>query len=293
MNSKVVKCCHRAVFGLRPVTALRHLSAPRGRLCAFVASSDRPPVLLLHGNSSCKEVFVHQIDALRRHGFGVVAPDLPGHGGSDDARSAPAAYSFPGYAAAIGAMLDRLAITQVHVVGWSLGGHIGLELLARDARIRSLLICGAPPVRLGPGVVARAFLGGPAMDLTGRRTLSWRQAEIYGEAALGGKQWLADHLLRAIRRTDGEARYWMVRNSFAGVGADEAALVATSPKPLAIVQGRWDPFVRTDYLKSLIYRNLWRGAVQYVDAGHAPHWQRPEKFNNLLIEFLNHAGQDQ
>jgi pimeloyl-ACP methyl ester carboxylesterase len=114
---------------------------------------------------------------------------------------------------------------------------------------------------------------------------------MYGRAALGGKQWLADHLLRAIRRTDGKARYWMVRNSLSGIGADEAALVQTSPKPLAIVQGRSDPFVRADYLESLTYRNLWRGAVQYVDAGHAPHWQRPQKFNKLLLEFLNDARQ--
>ena len=250
MKSRVVKCRQRTQSGLRPVTALQQvrLSAPYGKLCTFATRGDRPPVLLLHGNSSCKEVFVNQIAALRRHGFGVAVPDLPGHGGSDDARSAPTAYSFPGYASAIGAMMDRLAIVQAHVVGWSLGGHIGLELLASDKRIRSLLICGAPPVRLDPGVVARAFHDGPAMELTGRRILSGRQAEMYGRAALGGKQWLADHLLRAIRRTDGKARYWMVRNSLSGVGADEAALVQTSPKPLAIVQGRCDPFVRTDYL---------------------------------------------
>ena len=293
MKSRVVKCHQKTQSELRPITALRHVRLPatNGRLCTFAMRGDRPPVLLLHGNSSCKEVFVNQIIALRRHGFGVVVPDLPGHGGSDDARSAPTGYSFPGYASAIGALMDRLAIAQAHVVGWSMGGHVGLELLASDKRIRSLLICGAPPVRLDPGVVARAFHHGPAMELTGRRVLSERQAEMYGRAALGGKQWLAGHLLRAIRRTDGKARYWMVRNSLSGIGADEAALVQTSPKPLAIVQGRSDPFVRADYLESLTYRNLWRGAVQYVDAGHAPHWQRPQKFNKLLLEFLNDARQ--
>jgi pimeloyl-ACP methyl ester carboxylesterase len=28
-----------------------------------------------------------------------------------------------------------------------------------------------------------------------------------------------------------------------------------------------------------------------MGAGHAPHWQRPEKFNKLLLEFLNDARQ--
>jgi pimeloyl-ACP methyl ester carboxylesterase len=32
---------------------------------------------------------------------------------------------------------------------------------------------------------------------------------------------------------------------------------------------------------------LWRGEVQVIEgAGHSPHWERPERFNALLADFV-------
>jgi len=258
-----------------------------GHVAAFVESGTRPTVVLLHGNSCCKEIFINQIATLRHHGFGILAPDLPGHGASADARTPTRTYSFPGYASVIGQLLEKLHLGAVHVVGWSLGGHIGLEMLATDPRVRSLLIVGTPPIRLEPADVERAFLPSPAMSLTGKRVLTPREARVYGECMLGGRRFLAPHLLRAIRRTDGRARHWMVRNGLSGVGSDEVVVVETMRKPLAVLHGRHDAFVNSDYLKSLNYRNLWRGSIQCLEAGHAPHWQRPRLFNKLLLAYLD------
>jgi hypothetical protein len=35
----------------------------------------RTPVLLIHGNSSCKEIFKNQIDVLRKLGHTILAPE--------------------------------------------------------------------------------------------------------------------------------------------------------------------------------------------------------------------------
>ena len=75
---------------------------------------------------------------VKRHGRAVLAPDLPGHGESENSPTPEATYSLPGYAAVVGGLIDRLQWPLVDVVGWSLGGHIGLELFATDPRVRSL-----------------------------------------------------------------------------------------------------------------------------------------------------------
>jgi pimeloyl-ACP methyl ester carboxylesterase len=81
--------------------AVRYFGLPAGRVAAFVEISSGPTVLLIHGNSSSKEIFLRQMGMLRRRGFGIVAPDLPGHGASNDARRPARTYSFPGYASVL------------------------------------------------------------------------------------------------------------------------------------------------------------------------------------------------
>ena len=43
-------------------------------------------VLMIHGNSSCKEVFRHQLESPLGARLRLIAMDLPGHGASSDAR---------------------------------------------------------------------------------------------------------------------------------------------------------------------------------------------------------------
>jgi pimeloyl-ACP methyl ester carboxylesterase len=56
------------------------------------------PVLLIHGNSSCLEVFRYQIDGLLGRQNRLIAFDLPGHGRSSDAIDPARTYTLPGFA---------------------------------------------------------------------------------------------------------------------------------------------------------------------------------------------------
>lgn len=275
------------------------LSAPVRRfsiggrdIAAIVAPGQRRPVLLLHGNSSSKAVWAHQIPLLVELGYGVLAPDLPGHGDSDDALYPETTYSFPGYAAAIGGLLDALGWNAVDVVGWSLGGHIGLELLATGRRVRSLLIVGTPPIRPCPEALEQAFYGNDDMNLAGKLSFSPADALAYATAMMGGADQLTPELLAAAARTDGKARACMFANGLRGVGADQRATVEYSDKPLCVVHGNDEPFVRLDYLRAIKYRALWNKRIHVITgAGHAPHWQSPSVFNDLLRAFLTFGAQ--
>ncbi len=257
------------------------------RIAACVLPGRGRPVVFLHGNSSSRAAWVHQIRLLRQYGRPVLAPDLPGHGESEDSPTPEATYSFPGYAEVIRRLLDAARCEEVDLVGWSLGGHIGLELLGTEPRIRSLLIVGTPPVRLCVEALHEAFHADQNMRLAGKAEFTAADALVYGAAMMGGRRRLTTELLRHIRRTDGNARRFMFANALAGVGLDQRALVECSDKPLCVVHGAREPFVRLAYLRSLRYRALWQRRVHVVaGAGHAPHWDRPGAFNRILSDFL-------
>ncbi len=268
----------------------RQFEAASGSVAAWFEPGERPLVLLLHSNSTDRTVFASQVSALQENGFGVLVPDLPGHGLSNDAVDPDATYSFPGYAAVIGEVLDALAVEQVHVAGWSLGGHVGLELMGRDARVRSLLIWGTPPVKVGLAALAEAFIDSPDMRLGGQELLDAGECARYARATIGGAA-MSEAILAAVARTHGRARSAMMQSGAAGVGLDERALVERDPRPLAVLHGETDAFVRLGYISGLAYRNLWRGAVQVIPgSGHAPHLEAPEAFNTLLLDFLLSAS---
>ena len=266
----------------------RQIDTDYGRLACLDNEADGPPLLLVHGNSSCKEVFRAQFDSPLLAGFRLIAPDLPGHGASDDAPDPSAAYTFGGYAAALGQVIDALGLEKPVVFGWSLGGHAALELAGGGAALSGVMICGAPPVRPELECLMAAFNIDPAAEnLTGKRDFTEDDAQAYAlhTAGEGGK--VDEHLLAMVRRTDGRAREIMFGSVVAGAPLDEQAIVADMAVPLAIVNGAEDPFIRHDYFETLGYASLWpRGVVILQAAGHAPFLQAPDRFNPLLAEFV-------
>jgi pimeloyl-ACP methyl ester carboxylesterase len=280
--------------GAEAATRVERLTVAGHGISAILEPGRGHPIVFLHGNSSTKAVWANQVAAAMRHGRPVLAPDLPGHGESDDATDPEATYSLPGYAAVISGLIDRTQWTSVDVVGWSLGGHIGLELLATDPRIRSLLIVGTPPGRPSAEAMRQAFFASNDMQLAAQATFTDSDAIAYATAMMGGAAELTQHLVACAKRTDGNARDRLFASVLAGVGSDQRRTVETFDTPLCVVHGEQEPFVRLDYLRALRYRALWNERIHVIaGAGHAPHWQYPAEFNHILLNFHEFAGRRQ
>lgn len=99
-----------------------------------------PPLVCQHGLGLTSEVWLPWLPRLAATRQ-VVAIDLRGHGGSAAAWG-EAGHSIAALADDVEAVLAELGIGELHFLGESVGGTIGLELASRRRlRIRSLSLC--------------------------------------------------------------------------------------------------------------------------------------------------------
>jgi pimeloyl-ACP methyl ester carboxylesterase len=112
----------------------------QGRPAAYSVAGAGMPVVLLHGWALAQHTYRKVIEAIAEQGCIVIAPAMPGFGGSGDLRRE--SFSMSGYAKWIADLLDALEIEEpVVLVGHSFGGGVAIKL-AHDMpkRVRSLVL---------------------------------------------------------------------------------------------------------------------------------------------------------
>ncbi|MFT3922249.1 MAG: alpha/beta hydrolase [Myxococcales bacterium] len=267
-------------------------------------------VLLIHGNPSHLDHWIHNVPALRRHAH-VLAYDQPGLGRSDD--FADSRHSLERSADIALALLDRVGWEeQVDVIGQSHGGMVALALAARaPERVRSVVLLGTggTPAHLAyrvlalPGLervlVSLANLLAPIRDLA---TAGLDAAAV--RAAPGGlKERSLAWVLRAAMRTsfapdpvspsvvaESLGMPPHVLGTMARLAGDDpcrkvAEYASRVRVPVWFIHARADALVGLAYARRLFeIMRLAGGDVRFseVEGGHMMHFTRPEIINPLL-----------
>jgi lipase len=152
-----------------------------GLTCAQWSPGDGPAVLALHGLTSTSEVWRALADALP--GTRIIAPDLPGRGGSVDVRVGP---GLAGHAAAVVRLADALDLDQVTVVGHSMGAFLGpLVAAGLGGRVRKVVLLdgGVAPE---PSLLVRRPVVRAAFELQVRQLARrWRDVDSFVKAVEG------------------------------------------------------------------------------------------------------------
>jgi pimeloyl-ACP methyl ester carboxylesterase len=266
------------------------IDAPNGAMAVHESAGEGPALVLIHGNSSSSRSFSRQLDGPLGRRFRLVAVDLPGHGESDDAKD-PSAYTLPEYASAVRAAVDALGLDEAHFVGWSLGGHVALEMAPTLPQARGLVIFGTPPIASGEAM-REAFLPNPALRFAFQEIIDRVEASTYVAAFFRpGFPDIPPFFLEDALRTDRRARSNLRVSVGAGEVRDEAAVVRDLKVPLAVLHGGEEQLVNGSYFGSVPMPTLWRGAVQMIpDAGHAPQWETPQAFDALIGAFVTETA---
>lgn len=260
-------------------------------IAVYESKGSEAAVLLIHGNSANAETFTRQLGGDFGDSYRVVALDLPGHGNSSTAADPETTYCIGGYAGVVVEVVRRLQLARPVVVGWSLGGHIALEAAEHLPDAAGFFIYGTTPFGIPPAM-DQAFLPNPnVLAAAFSPTISEEQASIVANALVRPGADAPPLFREAILNTDGRARALLGASLDAANYTDEVQIVANMRTPLAVVHGAEEQLVNLDYLQGLAIPSLWRGAIQVIaDAGHAPHWEQPERFNALLAEFVADVG---
>lgn len=218
-------------------TIARRLSTSHAELLVEDTGGGGTPLLLIHGNSSCRGVFAPQTAARFGGKHRLITFDLPGHGGSEDAIDPARTYSRIGLAECAVELLERLGVNEAVVLGWSLGGHVAIEMLSRFRGMRGLILPGTPPIRRGG--FKEGFVASPAAGLPARRHLSEAEVDVFARLMCGLP--VPPFLRQAIGRADSRFREQLFAPSLAGGGVDQHHAVETSPIPIAVINGDEDP----------------------------------------------------
>lgn len=126
---------------------VRTVDTPRIRVAIHHRTSDagspadphRVTTVLVHGNVS-SSVFFHPLLRALPDDVPALAVDLRGFGGSDPA-PVDATRGLRDFADDVWAALDAVGLDRVHLVGWSMGGGVVLQmLLDAPARVQALTL---------------------------------------------------------------------------------------------------------------------------------------------------------
>ena len=245
-------------------------------------------IVLVHGNSASKAAFrpLFENPALKQ--FALYALDLPGCGESGDAIDTAAEYNMPGLAKTIMGFVDNLSLENYFILGWSLGGHLCIEMLARGASPQGVILTGTPPCGPALAEVGEIFLPVVGAEVTGMVDATPAQLETFATTMFAPNLPSAE-MLAAVNRADGRLRGGIFEYLIAHQDEKpQRQTIAETKIPIALIQGNNEPFFDPKLVDKLAYGNLWRGATQWIEgAGHAPFIDSPDEYAKLIAEFVD------
>jgi pimeloyl-ACP methyl ester carboxylesterase len=243
----------------------------------FVATGGRdfdaalPTVVLLHGAGFDHTTWALHSRWFAHHGFGVLAPDLPGHGRSSGAPLA----SIADMADWTAALLDASRAAKARLIGHSMGSLIALETVARHpAKVSALSLIGtAATMTVGPDLLKAAEANDhAAVDMVSIWGLGF-QAELGGSLAPG--LWMHSGAQRVLE----QCRPGVLFNDLAACNAYQNALAAAAQVtvPASFILGERDMMTPLRAGKALAAATPNSRTVVLAGAGHMMMVERPDE----------------
>jgi 2-succinyl-6-hydroxy-2,4-cyclohexadiene-1-carboxylate synthase len=251
-------------------------------------SGDGPALLMLHGFTGNLDTWSALLPDLPD--FRSVRVDLIGHGGSD-APADPSRYTMAHAVDDLLALLDRLGIERVGLIGYSLGGRVALHFaLAAPERLWALVLESASTgiedyvERDARRQSDEALANDIERDGIEAFVDRWQALPLWAsQASLPQEKRDALRRQRLTNSTSGLA------NSLRGMGAGAQDYLgdrlAGLRVPTLAVAGSHDTKYATAAL-GLVRKLPDCEAVVVPDAGHAVHLEQPEAFSDLVSRFL-------
>ncbi len=244
------------------------------------------PIVFLHGSGVSKEVFAKQFqsEALKNHR--LIAVDLPGHGCSKNADDPKKTYSYSGLASEIRDFIVELNIKDCVLMGWSLGGQVALEMTDNTPQVSGVMTCGAAPAGNGPLGLIQSMHISKMLLLAGKAEFTEEDAKYFEKTCFG--ELTNQDFTEILQRTDKKMRPNISRSILYGFGVSQAARLKNATKPVCLLHGRDEGFIRTNYMENISNPMLYTGKTVFIEnSGHASFLDAAPEFDAVLKEFTD------
>ena len=243
----------------------------------FVATGGRdfdhslPTMVLLHGAGFDHSSWALHSRWFAHHGYGVLAPDLPGHGRSSGA-PLPTIADMADWTADL---IDAAGVAKARLVGHSMGSLIALETAARHpAKVSALSLIGtAATMTVGPDLLKAAEANDrSAIDMVSIWGLGF-QAELGGSLAPG--LWMHSGAQRVLE----QCRPGVLFNDLRACNAYQNALAAAAgvTVPTTFILGERDMMTPAKAGKMLAAALPNARTILLRGAGHMMMSERPDE----------------
>jgi pimeloyl-ACP methyl ester carboxylesterase len=267
---------------------------------------DAPLVLMLHGFPEFWWSWRAQLPVLAEAGYRAVAMDLRGYGGSD---KTPRGYDPFTLAQDVAGVVKSLGERSAVLVGHGWGGYVGwATAVLHPAQVSALCAVSAPhPLTMLHSATAGWQVG--ALKHVLRMQLPMRPERRLADPDSGflrdhmrgwsapGSQFPDDETVATYQSAISlwpashcalEYHRWLFRSRLRTDGRRfNETMGRPVTQPVCCVSGDSDPALPATVIRGSRSRVLGGFTEQVLsDVGHFPHEERPQQFNELLLEWL-------
>jgi proline-specific peptidase len=262
------------------------------------------PLLCLHGGPGAGHDYIEPIGAMADTGRRVIFYDQLGCGNSDHPHN-PSMWTVELFVEEVDVIRKALGLQQVHILGQSWGGMLGMEYaLTGPSGLASLTVANSPasmPMWVSeanrlrnelPPEVQQTLLKHEAAGTTDSPEYIEAELVFYNRHVCRLETW-PECVNRTFEKLEKNPEVYHTMNGpseFHVIGTlkdwDIVDQLGEIDVPTLVIGGRYDE--ATPYITETIHRGIpgseW---VVFEDSSHMPHVEEPELYMQVLDGFLN------
>ncbi len=279
-----------AVLFHTSMSAAEYLETKDGAKIYYEDHGKGQPILLVHGWTCSSKFWQKNVPELAKE-FRVVTLDLRGHGNSSKILTG---HTIAQYARDVRAVIERLELRNVTLVGWSLGGPVVLsyyQQYAHDSRLKALGLVDTAPFPFSPAewnshalknynynamnATFVAYTADPRKFATAFTAKMFKQKPSEADV-----DWVVTELMKTPA--------WIAVAVYSDFTmSDYAKTLPTIKLPVIVFAANSGVYGNGIAMGKAIAGQVPHGTfAPFEDAGHMLFYEQPQKFNAVLTGFV-------